>query len=44
MPDAASVLIGPADRAFTRMFFGPRSIAMYLTDASSPALAMPMTL
>ena len=41
---AASVLIGPAESAFTRIFSGPRSMARYLTLASSAALATPMTL
>ena len=44
MPLAASVLIGPAESALTRMPRGPRSMAMYLTEASSAALATPMTL
>ena len=44
MPLAASVLIGPAEIALTRIFSGPRSIARYLTDASSAALATPITL
>src|SRR6267378_4004908 len=41
MPAAASVLIGPAEIALTRMFFSPRSAARYITEASSAALAMP---
>jgi hypothetical protein len=34
----------PAEIAFTRMFSGPRSAARYRTDASSAALATPITL
>jgi enoyl-[acyl-carrier protein] reductase I len=41
---AASVLIGPALIALTRMPSGPRSAARYLTDVSSAALATPITL
>ena len=41
---AASVRTGPADTAFTRMFFWPRSQARYLTDESSVAFATPITL
>ena len=44
MPLAASVLIGPALIALTRMFSGPRSLARYCTLVSSAALATPMTL
>jgi enoyl-[acyl-carrier protein] reductase I len=41
---AASVLIGPALIALTRMPSGPRSAARYLTLVSSAALATPITL
>ena len=44
MPAAASVLIGPAEIALTRMSFGPRSAARYRTHASSAAFATPITL
>ena len=44
IPEAASVLIGPAEMALTRMFLGPRSAARYRTHASSAAFATPMTL
>ena len=44
MPAAASVLIGPAEIAFTRMLFGPRSAARYRTVDSSAAFATPITL
>ena len=43
-PLAASVLTGPAETALTRIYFGPRSAARYLTEDSSAALATPMTL
>ena len=43
-PAAASVLIGPAEMALTRMPCGPRSAARYLTHASSAAFATPITL
>ena len=44
MPEAARVLIGPADIAFTLIPSFPRSSAKYLTDASKAAFATPMTL
>jgi hypothetical protein len=44
MPRAASVLTGPALTAFTRMFFGPSSYAIWRVACSSTALALPMTL
>jgi hypothetical protein len=43
-PEAAMVLIGPAEIAFTRIPFGPRSAARYRTEHSRAALATPITL
>ena len=43
-PEAARVLMGPAEIALTRIPFGPRSEARYRTDMSSAALATPITL
>ena len=44
IPLAARVLIGPAEIAFTRIFFGPKSAAKYLMLDSSADLATPITL
>ena len=42
--DAARVLIGPAEIAFTLIPFSPKSFAKYLTQASKAAFATPITL
>jgi hypothetical protein len=44
IPAAASVLMGPADIALTRIPLGPRLDAIKRTLASRLALARPMTL
>src|SRR5690606_4959083 len=44
IPLAASVLMGPAEIAFTRIPLGPRLSAMNRTDASRLALASPIML
>ena len=43
IPRAASVLIGPEEIPFTRIFFAPSSLAKYLRDDSSAAFATPIT-
>src|SRR6266487_3214596 len=43
-PAAASVRIGPAEIAFTRIFCGPKSYAKYRVDDSNAAFATPITL
>ena len=44
MAAPASVFIGPALIAFTRIFSSPKSLAKYLTVDSKAALAIPITL
>ena len=44
MPEAAKVLMGPADIALTLMLSLPKSSAKYFTEASKAAFATPITL
>jgi hypothetical protein len=44
IPDAAKVLMGPADIALTLMLSLPKSSAKYLTEVSNAAFATPITL
>ena len=44
MPEAAKVLMGPADIALTLMLSLPKSSAKYFTEASNAAFATPITL